>query len=140
MDGVSVDMQPSSSAYSTAQRCLPAHQNTIWLPLKVIFSEYNHTQSNAQTSYITQTVNSRWLYFPLTENGLQPIYNFTLSHQLKKAVSTLKFSRTMGEALHELLVLTDWREREGCLSNVGLPEWPFVRKYLCETVVMLIER
>lgn len=86
----------------TTQRCLPAHQNTIWLPLKVILSEHNHTQSNAQTSYITQTVNSHWLYFPLTENSLQPIYNFTLSHQLKKAVGMLKFSRTMAESRLEL--------------------------------------
>lgn len=54
------------------------HYITIRLPLKVILSEHNHTQSKPQTSYIKETVNSPRIYFLLLQKCFQSIRKLKL--------------------------------------------------------------
>lgn len=61
-----------SSLYSC--RLTHPHYITIWLPLKVILAEHNHTQSKPQTSYIKETVNSLGVYFLLPQKCIWSVH------------------------------------------------------------------
>lgn len=65
-----------SSLYSC--RLTHPHYITIRLPLKVILTEHNHTQSKPQTSYIKETVNSLRVYFLLPQKCFQSIHKLKL--------------------------------------------------------------